>query len=61
MGTPVFDEEGHFIGIHIARYSRAMGLIIPAEQLRDQAMRLLDPAPETAQEKTPTELAPAGD
>ncbi len=30
-GTPVFDLKGNFIGIHIARFSRTLGLILPEE------------------------------
>ena len=30
-GGPVFDIEGHFCGINIARHSRASSLVIPAE------------------------------
>ena len=34
-GSPVFDLKGNFVGIHIARFSRTMGLIIPHEKVKD--------------------------
>jgi len=40
-GTPVFNQDGEFIGMHIARFSRTMGLIIPAKQLREQSAKML--------------------
>jgi serine protease Do len=33
-GGPVFDAEGHFIGVNIARVSRTSSIGIPAEQIR---------------------------
>ncbi|NWK54902.1 trypsin-like peptidase domain-containing protein [Verrucomicrobiaceae bacterium N1E253] len=40
-GTPVFNQNGQFIGIHIARFSRTLGLIIPAKELKEECDRLL--------------------
>lgn len=40
-GTPVFNQNGEFIGMHIARFSRTMGLIIPAAQLKEQSEKML--------------------
>ncbi|MGJ8657586.1 MAG: serine protease [Akkermansiaceae bacterium] len=34
-GTPVFDERGEFVGVHIARFSRTFGLIIPHEVIEE--------------------------
>lgn len=33
-GTPVFDIQGNFVGIHIARSTRTSAIIIPHEQIR---------------------------
>ena len=41
-GTPVFDLEGNFVGIHIARFSRTMGLIIPHEHIQTFAEKHLN-------------------
>ena len=41
-GKPVFNENGQFIGMHIARFSRTIGLIIPLEQLKRQADQMMD-------------------
>lgn len=43
-GTPVFDQEGTFVGMHIARYSRTLGLIIPAAQLKETTLQMKPPA-----------------
>jgi len=40
-GTAVFDFEGQFIGMHIARFSRTMGLIIPAQDLKEACNAML--------------------
>jgi S1-C subfamily serine protease len=47
-GTPVFNKEGEFVGIYIARFSRTMGLIIPSAALKKcyQSM-LLNTKPST--------------
>jgi len=34
-GSPVFDLEGKFIGINIARFSRTTTLVLPSEYIRD--------------------------
>lgn len=41
-GTPVFDQHGNLAGIHIARFSRTMGLIIPTQKLREITTKLLE-------------------
>jgi len=43
--TPVYDLQGHFIGIHIARLSRTMGLIIPADVL-EKRLEILHQSPD---------------
>ncbi len=40
-GKPVFNENGQFIGMHIARFSRTIGLIIPLDQLKEQANQMM--------------------
>jgi len=40
-GKPVFNESGEFVGMHIARFSRTMGLLVPAEQLKQQISRMM--------------------
>ncbi len=32
-GTPIFDEQNNLVGMHIARYSRTLGLIMPTAEL----------------------------
>jgi len=39
-GTPVYDEEGAFVGMHAARFSRTLGLIIPADVLRERVREM---------------------
>lgn len=34
VGTPVYDFEGRFAGIHLARHSRTLGLILPADVIQ---------------------------
>jgi len=41
-GTPVFDLKGDFVGIHIARFSRTMGLILPQELVHEFYQEYLD-------------------
>ena len=38
---PVFNESGQFSGMHIARFSRMIGLIIPLDQLIEQADQMM--------------------
>lgn len=40
-GTPVFNKNGHLVGMYIARFSRTMGLIIPADNLRKVTQQML--------------------
>lgn len=54
-GTPVFDESGQLAGMHIARFSRTMGLMIPTHILQQQAESMLK------QSKITTELAPTSE
>jgi len=57
-GLPVFNQKGEFIGIHIARFSRTMGLIIPADQLKAQSLKMLAES-EKAEKHTQAEQLPA--
>lgn len=38
-GSPVFDLEGKFIGINIARFSRTTTLVLPSEYIRDLVLK----------------------
>jgi len=40
-GTLVFNKDGVFIGMHIARFSRTMGFVIPAKKLQMRAKKML--------------------
>ena len=40
-GKPVFNESGEFVGMHIARFSRTVGLLVPTEQLKQQISRMM--------------------
>ncbi len=42
VGTPIFDKNSNFIGMHIARLTRTMGLIIPAKQLEEQTRKMIN-------------------
>lgn len=48
--TPVFNEQGQFAGIHVARLSRALGVMIPRDilALRLNLMKRQLPAPQKA-------------
>ncbi len=41
-GSPVFDENGAFVGMHIARFSRTMALVIPSEELHTISKSMLE-------------------
>ena len=41
-GGPVFDTQGHFIGINIARYSRTRSYILPADTLYQSLRRVIE-------------------
>lgn len=45
VGTPVYDFEGRFAGIHIARHSRTLGLILPARVIQDCIRDLAEETP----------------
>ncbi len=40
-GTPVYNEKGEFVGMFIARFSRTMGLILPADKLYEVYQSML--------------------
>lgn len=44
MGGPVFDLEGHCVGMNIARFSRCETYAIPAEDLRSLVAKLMGEA-----------------
>jgi serine protease Do len=46
-GGPVFDAEGNFYGINIARFSRTTTLAIPADVIRRILSFLLSSHPES--------------
>lgn len=52
-GVPVFNQEGDLVGMHIARFSRTLGLLIPANALRELSRELLTKAKEGSQEVQP--------
>ncbi|MFC4993048.1 S1 family peptidase [Rubritalea tangerina] len=39
-GTPIFSQDGSFVGIHIARFSRTFGLIIPSSELQKSIQKM---------------------
>ena len=44
VGGPVFDLEGHCVGMNIARFSRSETYAIPARELEELARRLMNAA-----------------
>lgn len=45
VGAPVFNQSGQWVGIHIARFSRTMGMMIPVDILKQQATQMLRDLP----------------
>ncbi|SHJ60452.1 Trypsin-like peptidase domain-containing protein [Rubritalea squalenifaciens DSM 18772] len=41
-GTPVFNQDGQLIGIYIARYTRTMGLLLPASEVKKSVEEMME-------------------
>jgi len=54
-GMPVFNERGEFVGMHIARLCRTLGLIVPAEPLRRRCSEMLARSAESAKRGQPAD------